>query len=310
MPAAALLAATVVAVLCPREVALVDVGSASVVRHFPLISEGVAVFAAPDGRIVIPLREDDTTAVIAVDGRQERWPGRVFPMFFADYDRMHVAMPGLLATLSYPERIPLEQFPLEGVTGVRRAACSRDGRLVAVIPSDPGSHEVILVAALEGGTHHAVPLPGGAALVTVADDGGFVAVATSGPEGEVLMVGQGRTHGEFRLTGEVRSMCLGPEGRDVLVGLADGALGELVDLKVDVSARAPLKERFRTRLESPPVALAAAGGEVTAVIRDSLVILGKAGRRVRARIAMPGAYDIAALPSEPKTTLPEWSDRP
>jgi hypothetical protein len=310
MPAAALLAATVAAVLCPHEVVFVDVAGPAVIRRIPLPSEGLAVFAAPDARLIVPLKGEDATAVIAATGKTERWPGRVFPMFFADYDRMHVVMPGLLATLSYPERLPLQRIPLTGVSGVRRAASSQDGRLVGAIPFEVGAHALILIAVLEGGTPQAVALPGDATQVVMANDGAFVVVATGGATPAVVVLGEGRARGELPVAGEVRCLCLAPNGKDVLVGLASGASGEVLALKVDPSAKQPLRERFRTPLPAPVSALAAAGEEVAVIAGEALLVLAKGGRHLRGQVPVPGARDLAVLPAEAKTTVPAWSDHP
>jgi len=310
MPAAALLAATVAAVLCPHEVVFVDIAGPTVIKTVPLPSEGLAEFAAPDGRLVVPLGGEDATAVIAVSGRTERWAGRVFPLFFDEYDRMHVVMPGLLATLSYPERVPLRRHPLPGLTGARRAASSLDGRIVAVIPAGAGAHALVLVAAEEFGTPHVVALPDDASHVVVANDGGFAVVATGGPTPVVVVVGQGQVRGAFPVSGAVRCLCLAPNGKDVLVGLGTGATGEVLALKVDPPAKVPLKEHFRTPLPVPVAALAPAGEEVVAVGGEALLVLAKGGRHVRGKVGVVGARDVAVLPSESKTAVPAWSDKP
>jgi hypothetical protein len=310
MPAAVLLAATVVAVLCPREVVFVDTAGPAVIRRVPLPSAGLGIFAAPDRRVVIPLGGEDATAVVGASGNAERWPGRVFPMFFTEYDRMHVLLPGLMATLSYPERLPLRRIPLEGVPGVRRAACSLDGRLVAAIPSEAGAHTLVLIAALEGGTAQTVALPEDANYVVMAGDGAFVVVAMGGANPALVMLGEGRARGALRVTGEVRCMCLAPNGKDVLVGLATAGSGEVLMLKVDPSSNQPLKERFRTPLPAPVCALAPAGEELAAVSGEALLVLAKGGRHVRGRLAVPGAREVAVLPAEARSTLPAWSDHP
>jgi len=310
MPGAALLAATVAAVLCPHEVVFVDVAGPTVVRKVTLPSEGLAVFAAPDGRILVPLGGEDATAVIAASGGTERWAGRVFPLFFDEYDRMQVVMPGVLATLSYPERVPLQRHPLPGLTGARRAASSLDGRIVAVIPAEAGTHALILVAAMEFGTPQAVALPGDASHVVIANDGGFAVAAIGGATPLVVVLGGGQVRGALPISGEVRCLCLAPGGTDVLVGLGTGATGEVLALKVDPPAKVPLKEHFRTPLPAPVLALAAAGEEVVAVGGEALLVLAKGGRRVRGQVGIVGARDVAVLPSEAKTTVPTWSDKP
>jgi len=160
MPTSVLLAAALAAVLCPHEVVFVDTGTGAIVRRVDLAADGVAVFAAPDRRVVVPLATGDRTVVVEASGKVEHWQGRVFPMFFADFDRMHVVLPGALATLSYPERISLLQIPLPGVAGARREACSADGRLVAVVPSGPEGNSLTFVAALEAAVRAVCSLAG------------------------------------------------------------------------------------------------------------------------------------------------------
>ena len=239
----------------------------------------------------------------------ERWPGRVFPLFFADWDRMYAVLPGVLATLSYPDRLLLGRVPLEGVSGARRAACSDDGRLVAVIPATPGARVLVLVVALGATVVQPVSLAGEAAHVVVAPTGAFAVIA-SGDTLEVAVVGEPAARPGVDVGGEVISLCMAPRGRDVLAGLATGTAGELVGVHVDPKARRPLKEQFRTRLPGPVVAVTAAGDRVAALSGDSLVVLSGGGLRIGKQVPLAGGRDIAVLPEKGKSTVPAWGDVP
>lgn len=303
----AVLVAAVAAVLAPQRVLFVDTARGVVLRSVELPGVGLAIFAAPDGRAMVPLQGEDVTAVVAPTGNVERWPGRLFPLFFADYDRMHVVLPGMLATLSYPERLMLEQVPIEGLPGARRAACSDDGRLVAVIPAVPGARALLLVAALEGGTVRQLELAGDATHVVVAPSGAFAVVA-SGNTLAAAVLGEPRTRAGLSVGGEVRSLCLLPNGRDVIAGLSKGAAGEVVGVRVDPRAQQPLKERFRTPLSAPAVAVATADEDAAAISGDVLVVLIRGGRRIGRQVVVPGARDLAVLPARARSTVPAWSD--
>jgi hypothetical protein len=304
---AAVLVAAVAAVLAPKSVVFVDTAQGAVLRSIALPGEGLAIFAAPDGRVVVPLEGEDATAVVSTAGKVEPWRGRVFPLFCADDDRMFVVFPNMLATLSYPERLPLMRIPLEGVPAIRRAACSRDGRLVALIPALPGARALLIAATVEGGTVRSVQLAGEATHVVLAEDG-VVAVAAGGTAVEVAVLGDARARPALTIGGEVRSLCLGASGRDVLVGLARGAAGEVVGFRVNPKARQPLKERFHTPLPAPVVAIAATDEEVAAISGDMLVLLAKGGRRIVRRLGLRGASDVTVLPARPSSPLPAWSD--
>jgi len=308
MPVSALLAAAVAAVLCPHEVTFVEIETGGVMRSVRLPADGLALFAAPDGRVVVPLAAGDATAVVDASGKVERWQGRLFPMFFAEFDRMHVVLPGMLATLSYPERVMLVQIPLPGMAGARRAACTADGRLVAVVPPGPDGQTLTLVAALEGGSTTRVKLGGVASAVALAPEGGFAIVATGGGVIEVTGAGRGRPLGTLDLGGEVRALACTADGRGVLVGRADDRGGVLVGVRVDISSKEPLRERFRTPLPGRTAALAVADDEAVALAGDVLVVLSGDGKKVRRQLAITGAIDVALLPAQSRSAVPAWSD--
>jgi len=280
-----------------------------VARSARLPADGLAVFAAPDGRAVVPLSAEDATAVVDTSGKVESWPGRLFPLFFADFDRMHAVLPGALVTLSYPERVQIARLPLAGVPGARRAACSADGRLVAIVPAAPGVNALVLVAALEGGDTSRVELDGDATAVALHPEGAFALTATGGGVVEVAGEGRSRPLGMIDLGGEVRALAFTADGRGALAGCANGSAGAIVGIRVDPAAKSPLKERFRTPLPRGVVAVAAGEDEVVALTDDTLVVLSADGKRVRRRIAVAGGTDVALLPTRPRSAVPAWSDR-
>jgi hypothetical protein len=309
VPGSFLLVAAVAAVLTPREVVFVETAGAGVVRRAELPGEGLDVFAAPDGRIVVPLAGEAGTAVVAASGSVERWPGRTFPLFFVEPDRMYVVLPGLLATLSYPERIPIARIPLADVAGARRAACSADGRVVAVVPADAGGRALVLVPALERGAPVRVELGGEPSLVTVAPDGAFAVAVTGGGSLELIASGgKRRAPGVLALGGAVRAVCPGVEGRGILAGLADRAGGELVGVRVELGAAEPLRVTFRSALAAPVNAIGTAAGEIVALAGEEIVVLSHSGRHARRVMAVPGAIGLALVPAQPQSTLPAWSD--
>jgi hypothetical protein len=309
VPGSFLLAAAVAAVLTPREVVFIETTDSAVVRRVDLPGEGLDAFAAPDGRIVVPLAGDAGTAVVAALGSVERWPGRVFPLFFAEPDRMYVVLPGLLATLSYPERIPIARLPLAGVGGARRAACSADGRLVAVVPEDPGGRALVLVPAFDRGVPVRAQLGREPSLVTVASDGEFAVAVCGGSSVELVASGSERSvRGEFAVGGTVRAISAGSERRSILVGLADRSAGEIVGLRVNPGAAKPFRVVFRSVLAAPVTAVATAAGEMIVLAGEELVALSGNGRHVRRVAAVAGATGLAVVPAHVQSTVPAWSD--
>ena len=309
MPGSFLLAAAVVAVLTPREVVFVDATSAAVVRRVELPGEGLAAFAAPDGRIVVPLAGGEGTAVVAGSGAVVRWPGRVFPLFFREPDRMYVVLPGVLATLSYPERVPITRTSLPGLTGARRAACSADGRLVAVVPEGGAGRTLLLVPALERGAAIPIALGGEPSLVAIGPDGGFAVAVSDGRSLALIAPGaDGGVRGILPLAATVRALGVSADGRGVLVGLAAETGGELVGVRVEPGSAHPFRIEFRTALAAPVTAVGTAGGELVALAGGNLVVLAANGRHVLRTAAVAGATDLAVEPARPLSLVPAWSD--
>jgi len=300
--------AAVAAVLAGDRVVFVDTARGAVLRSAELPGEGSAIFAAPDGRVLVPLRADDATAVVSPAGTVVRWPGRLFPAFFVQDDRMYVVLPGALVTLSYPERLPLERVRLEGLPGARRAACSRDGATVAIIPEVAGARILLLVEAFGVEGVLQVGLAGEANHVVLAPDGAF-AVTAAGESLEIAVAGEPIARPALATGGVVRALCLFPNAWDVTVGLERNGTGEVLVVRADPgSKKTPLKERSRVSLPAPVTAVAVAGEEVAALSGDVLVVLSHGGRKVARRVAVPGARDLAVLPEKASTSVPTWSD--
>ena len=304
---APLVLAAVAAVLAPEKVVFVDTAKGAIVETARITANGLAIFAAPDARAIVPLAEEDATEVVSPVGKSERWPGRVFPLFSREYDRMQVILPGALVTLSYPERLPLLRIPLAEVPGAIRAASSEDGRLVAVIPEGAGGRTLLIVAAMEEGSQRVVALGRPATSVVMTEEG-RAAVTGNGTALEAEVLGEGRARPDLDVGGEVRSLCALATGRDVLAGLGMDQGGAVVGIRVDPKAKQPLKERFRTPMPAPVVALAAAGDDIVAVSGDDVVVLSHKGKRVARSLNVPGARDVALLPLLAKSTVPDWSD--
>lgn len=300
--------AVVAAVLCHDRVVFVETSTPALVRSVPLGDEGLAVFAAPDARVLVPLRLEDATAVIGPGERVDRWPGRTFPLFFEQPDRMYGVVSEALLTLSYPERLALGRVALPGVAGAWRAACSADGRMVAVVPATPSRATLVQGFPIEGGPPRSVALAGAARDLAVAPGGLWVAVSLAGGAVEVVLTGQARGSGAISVGGEVRAIAASADGRDLLVGLETAGAGKLLVLRLTPRAGQVLKERFQTTLPAPPVALAVAAEEVLAVTASGLAVLSRGGRRLRHELPLEGGQAVAVLPGRLGLALPPWSD--
>ncbi|MFI5164993.1 MAG: hypothetical protein ACHQQS_00065 [Thermoanaerobaculales bacterium] len=302
-----MLLAAVAAVLCPGQVVLVDVPTARVIGRIALPGKGVALFAAPDGRLLVPLEDADATLVLQRTGVVERWRGRLFPLFFDQPDHMHVLLPDLLLTLSYPERLPLTRIPIAGLGAAQRAAVTRDGRVVAIVPAASGAASLVIAVATEGGSAARVALGGDARLLALAEDGALAVVVTGQGQLEIAVAGENRSLGKRSLAGTVTALAMTGR-RELVVGVAGGGGDALVGMKVDPRARLPLKPRFRTPLPAAPTAFAVTQDEVLAIAADQLIILVKRGRRVRQALPASGAFDVVLLPERPASSVPAWSD--
>jgi hypothetical protein len=294
----------VAAVLADDRLVFADTASAAVLREVVLPAAAVTLFAAPDGRVLLPLAGVDETAVASPVGPTERWPGRVFPLFFDEIDRMHVVFPEMLLVMSYPERLPLLRVPFPGVAAPWRAACSNNGLLVAVCPP-PGERRLVLAVAEPGTEQSQVRLAGEPRLVVMALDGSWVAVGFD--DGiEIVFPGEPGGRGRVPVRAGVRALAATSDGRNLLVGIG-GAAGALVTMRVSAKSEAGARETDELLVEGGVSSLAAAGEEVVAVAQDRLLVLAKHGRKVAREVPVKGARLVALLPARPETAAPLWS---
>ncbi|HUK12255.1 MAG TPA: hypothetical protein VLW17_03050, partial [Thermoanaerobaculaceae bacterium] len=134
--------------------------------------------------------------------------------------------------------------------------------------------------------------------------------ATAAGSLEIASPGESRARPTGVAYAEVRALAWDGAGRDLLAAVVDGPGGALVRLKLDLRGKRPLRERFRTALPAPPVALAAAGEAIAVLGGGRLTILAKRGREVGRSVDVAGGFDLVALPGRPASTLPAWSDAP
>ncbi len=303
--------ALVAAVLCPTEVVLVNVERAEVVRRTSLPAEGARVFAAPDARVLVPLRAEDATFAVTESGRSERWRGRLFPLFSTEVDRLYAVLSDSVVALSYPERVLFARVLVPGlVGGPLCAACSHDGRIVAVIPRPPGNRELILVEALTGAAVSRVDVGRAISVVAVAPDGGFSLVGGDDGELTIVTLADARRPAPLACPGAIQALALDAEGRDAIVALAHGAAGAALVVKVDPKRKKPLAERRRIPTPWPVRAVAWAGDYLLVAGGDALLVVAKRGKGQPRELPLPGAADVAVLPERPVSIAPAWSDQP
>ncbi|MBI4915649.1 MAG: hypothetical protein HY825_07360 [Acidobacteria bacterium] len=301
-------AAAVSAVLAGTEVVFVDTSVGRAVGRVELGASGIAVFAAPDSRAIVPLADVDATALVSLTGEPRRWPGRYFPLFFDEMDRMHVVLPGAVATLTYPERLTIAKAEVPRLTGARRAAVSADGRVVVVIPDEAGSPSlVVLITGPSGGVGR-VELPAVARAVAVSPAGdwfvgglvdGSLALVAPGLSRPVANLVVGSTVLALGVTGEYRG----------LLAAVEGARGpELVEVRVDPKGKTGLREHRRTPMSVQPLAIGMAGSDALVVTVEGLLILNRLGPKRRFEVAIPGASGVAVLPGRARSAVPAWSE--
>lgn len=304
MHVAALLTA-VAAVLCENSVCFVDTDAGVIIGQHALPGAGATLFAAPDGRVLVPLRDQEATIVAAVGGKGERWAGRLFPLFFDEYDRMYLVFAEELAVVSYPERVPLFRRPLGTAAGGWRAACSADGRLVAVVPADDRQRLLLLVPH-DARLAATVVLPAPVVDLAVAPDGSWLAVGQTGGRVSVASAGGG-AGAPVALPGEIRGLALSRDARTLVVVVAEGAAGKLVGLRVRGPGK-PLKVSFASPLDEAPLAVALADRDAVVVAPSAVTILPALGRKAPRRLAIPGGRAVAVLPAQVASVVPDWGD--
>ncbi|MGV8039912.1 MAG: hypothetical protein AB2L07_07495 [Thermoanaerobaculaceae bacterium] len=307
MLATGVLAATVL-VLGPADLSYVDTTSGAT-RTVSLPGPGATVFVAPDGRAVVPAASEDATWVVA-DGRAvERWPGRLMPLFFDQPDRLWALLPGELALLSFPERLVLRRHRIDGLSGVRLAATSRDGRLVAVATAGGGEPALWLLVPEDTQVVRRVPLPGPASALAVAAEAELAAVGLE--VGGVVIAAPELPNlpGRIETPGAVLSLAFDGDHRVLLVGCRSDAGGAIIGVRAELRPDKPVRELFRVPLKVPPTQLVVAGSQVLALCGDRLLVLGKGGRTLERELEAPAARGMALVPAETKSALPAWSDR-
>ncbi len=297
--------AAVAAVLGDGVVSFVDVAAASLLAERLLPAGGVALFAAPDGRVLVPLEDRDATAVIAANGTTLEWPGRIFPLFFDEYDRMVLVLPGEFAILSYPERVPLVRGPLPLPAGAWRAACSHDGRVVAVVSADD-RRRLLLFSPYDPRVSKTVTLQRAAVALSVAPDGSWVAVAEEG--GSVELRGSSGTAGTVATVGgEIRAVAVAKDAGTLVLAVSDGGRGRLVGLAVRGPTK-PLKTRFTSPLDEEPLDVAVTERQAIVVSSTGVKIFDGLGRRPRTGVALAGGWRVVVVPTHVASVVPDWGD--
>jgi len=299
--------AAVVAVLSGASVTFVDTGKPTVVGEVRLPGQGAALFAAPDGRVVVPLRAAEESVVVSATGKLELWRGRIFPLFFDEFDRMHVLLPGELVTMSYPERVPILRVPVAGAVGAWRLACSLDGRVVAFVPGDRRG-EVVLITPRQSGPAQRLQAAADVVALAVARDGSYVAAAEVDGSLEAIEAALGRGV-RASLGGRPVAVEITEDGRTILAAVNSGGEGWLAALRLRSGGRPP-KERFRTPLGGEAVAMAATGEEVVVALKGFVALLGGSGRTLRHRLAISGTTAVAFLPAHSASAVPDWGEGP
>ncbi|MFZ5785569.1 MAG: hypothetical protein ACOY3Y_03915 [Acidobacteriota bacterium] len=301
--------AAIAAVLTPGEVVFVDVAAFQEVRRVALGAEGAALFAAPDGRFVVPLAGEDATLLVSPVVETERWKGRVFPIFSREFDRMYVFLPGTLKTLTYPERVPIDDLPVEDLVGIRRAACSWTGRLVAVVPDGDGGKALVMMTPGAAGGASRIGMPDLPESVAVEPRAEWVAAGLR--DGRVVAIGVGRTQPAIGvgLGAPVRALATSADGRWLFAGIGDETSGWVVGLRVTPTSGEPVKEMFRTPTLSAPVAVAAFDRTVLVLTGTGLHELTKHGKRLERSLELDGGRSLALMVEHPRTAVPAWSDR-
>jgi len=296
------------AVLCGDQIAVVQAEPPAVVRRAPLPAAGIALFAAPDGRLVVPLTATDATAVVAVDGSARTWEGRLFPLFFDEIDRMLAVFPGQLVTLSYPDRVVIERVLLEGVDGVWRVACSRDGRLAAVVPARDRT-QLVMAATRRGGLEVKAQLAAAAEVVTASPDAGYAVAGLADGNLQLVVPGGPSWLGPAGSPGRVTALVITADGRDLLAAVSQGGSGAFASHRIDPGGDEPLRLRRVTPLAAPVLGLAYADHDTLFVLTpEGVSVYTRRGRRFEGSVSLEGGTEIVALPGVARSLGPEWSD--
>jgi len=305
---AAIALAAVAAVLGSSEVVFVEVEQRVVLARVALPEPGAAIFAAPDGAVIVPLTHREATAVVRANGRVRVEPGRIFPLFFDEFDRMFVVMPEQLVLLAYPQRVAISQLPLPGLQGVRHASVTANGLAVALIGMGPEGAGVWVVTTTGDVRLVPVSTPCVPQRLVLAPNGEWLGVACA--EGRLAVAGLGSSAvATLPLGGEIAAVAADSSGRELLVAAASaGAQGFLIRLRVRPGAGPTLKERFRIPLPRPPRALATSGETVLVLDEHGLGVWERGGRRLAGVVPAAGGSSVVVL-REAAGLMPEsWGE--
>lgn len=292
----------VVAALTGGEVATIDVEKAQIVARMALPGEGVAVFAAPDGALLIPLAGSDATVLIPPLGTMETLSGRVFPLFHDEADRMVVVLEDGVAVLSYPERLELRRARIP-LGAVWRAGLTRDGRILALLAGSPET-ELVVVDVLGGAIMGRVDVGAACRSLAVEPRGSWIAVGCH--DGSVRLVRGGHASSiPLPAVGEVVALASSEDGRLLAAGVnSPGGAGWAVVLRIP--ERGDPRVVSSVELPGPLSAVAVAGDAVLAAAGDGVSVLTRRRLRVRGRIDLPGVRDFSVLPEVFHSLLPNW----
>jgi hypothetical protein len=303
---APLVLAATVAALTPSEVVFLDTATLTPVARAALPCPGLGLFAAPDGRMLVPLGCEDVTLALAGAVDQERWRGRVFPLFFSEWDRMYVVLRHAVASWSYPDRAALGSVALSSLEGTRRAACSRDGRVVAVVPDDPLS-QVLVVTVMGDHSISSAPLGAPATAMVVAPEGAFVVVGQSNGFLTFVPVGGG-PQAEKQIADKVLALCWSPDDRDLLASVETQTGPALLTLRVTADRAMPVRERHRTVLPAAALDIVPADTAIAAATAKGVLLIAKAGRGTVRLFPLPGVSRVAVPPVKTRSALPSWQE--
>ena len=265
----------------------------------------MAVMAAPDGSLLVPMAASDDTVRWKPGGPPERITGRLFPLFHDEADRMVVALPGRVVVLSYPERLELRGMNLP-VREVWRAALTRDGQFL------------VLLAGPEGRELFMLDLPGSQLLGRMTVAQGCRAL-TMEPQGTWLALGcaDGGVHvvrggvpgaRPIQVAGAVTALAASEDGRFLAIGTReDDGTGTVMVLRMPEREGAP-RQVARQALTGGVTALAVSGDQIFAATEYGLSVLARRRLRVQAVVELAGVRELAVMPASGKSLVPSWSD--
>lgn len=293
----------VVAVVQTGGVVTVELPAGRELGRFPLTSQAMGVFVAPDGALWLPSAEREETAVVRLGGAGETIGGRLVPLFFREPDRLYAVFPGELVALAYPERVRIASWPLPRELAPTFAACSHDGRVVAVLTTAPPA-QVVLVFPFDQGQTATVPLSGFPSPRLLALSDGFLAV---GGEGRVGLWPLGFSEGvQVEVSGKVVGMAWSPDGRELFLLLAAPG-SEVWRVPVPKRASRVPKPKRVWQGSGEPRALGLSE-EGLLVLEDQAVRLLSPKGRELGQGAVAGGYALGVIPLRPVSGAVPWSD--